>query len=394
MTRSVLSVGLSAGLCVVLLAASVAPGDTVVFKDDLELSGPKVEIEREHALGVDVRVSHGTITIRWPRIKRIAIDFDDHLASMQADGRDTASGLHRFFDVLVRHTMTEEAAQVAALILAKEHVAESILVAVMDQMEEQKEWKLAKQAGDRILSLNASRTDIQKRLDQIAKQMPEDAGNVAAAGPDAGPGKEPGAEPGGEPGKEPGAEPGKEPAKEPDGNGGEPKPPKPPVKRVRDGLEGETEWVAEQWGNPAEVQVVEQGTDVKNRVLSVAYREAKKDKVAVRLGGTWDLTAYDTLSFEVWNASGGSMGLTVAFNTLPGWRFFETPAKRIPPKKWTPMTVDLNAKRFKCAESKWRHNSKLENRDNVKQIILMIYSSTKEGVVYFDRIDLEKKRGR
>jgi hypothetical protein len=379
--------GFRGGVLLAVLAAT-AHADTIVFKDGLELSGPKVEVEREHALGVDVRVSHGTITIHWPRIKRITIKFDEHLANMQADGRDTAGGLHQFLDVLVRHKMTQEAAKVSALVLGKEHVAETILVAVMDQMEKQEEWALAKQAGDRILAQNASRADIQKRLDQIAKRMPDNGGDVVALNPGhqlRQPDKQPG-----QPDKQPG-EPDNQPG-QPDKNGDAPKPPVAPVKRANDGLEAEADWLAEQWGNPADVQTLEQGTDVKNRVLSVAFRDGKKDKVAVRLGGTWDLTAYDTLTFEVWNASGGSMGLTVAFNTLPGWRFFETTAKRIAPKKWTKMSINLNAKNFKCAESKWRHNSALENRDNVKQIMLLIYTSTKDGVEYSDRAELRHKR--
>jgi serine/threonine protein kinase len=181
-----------------------------------------------------------------------------------------------------------------------------------------------------------------------------------------------------------------QPGTDPNPNG---TPPTRPAGRGRDGMEGEPGWVAEKWGNPAELQIVDQGKDSKNRVLCVAFRDTRKNKVAVRLDGTWDLTAYDTLRFDVWNASEGSISLAVAFNTLPGWRFFETPTERIAPKKWTTMSIDLNAKNYKCAENNWCHKGPLENRDNVKQIILTIYNSTQEGVVYFDRVELLKKQG-
>ena len=72
------------------LAAGAASADVLIFKpDELELSGPKVEVLREHERGVDVKVSHGRITIAWSRIKSITIDYENHLNNMKADQRAT-----------------------------------------------------------------------------------------------------------------------------------------------------------------------------------------------------------------------------------------------------------------------------------------------------------------
>ncbi len=337
-----------------LLFAAGVRADTLFFKDGLQLSGPRVEVLRETESGVDVKVSLGTITIPWHRIERIVIEFDTRLANMKAEGRDTPRELWEFATLLGRHDMLSEAANVCGLILQKERISEDILLGVAKQMEEQKQWKHAKTALEMVLRVNPSRQDIARWLDRVAK-------NVAEAEPP------------------PAAPPEKPPEKQPE------KPPEPP--KVIEGLEAEEDWVIEPWGNAGSVSVLPQGPD-KNKVLAVTYSSTDKDKTAVRLSGAWDLTDRKTLAFDIWNAAQSSIGLSIAFNTMPGWQFLESTAKSIRPsqKQWTTVKFSLTAKRFKSAETKWRNTGDLVNRDNVKQIILMIYNTSKDGVVYFDNI--------
>ena len=363
---------------VLALAAGVASADVLIFKpDNLELSGPKVEVLREHERGVDVKVSHGRITIPWSRIKSITIDYENHLNNMKADQRDTARGLLGFVRVLVRHDMYQEAADACSLILDKENVAEDILYDVARLMKSDKQWTLAKKACEMLLRVNPARKDVLRWIDEISGHIKEPGGKAAVE-----PAREPGKEPAKQPVKEPGKQPAKEPAKQPDKQ-----PVKPPEQHnPLDGLEAEDDWTVEQWGNDATATVIQQAQPGDDKVLSIAYHSTDKDKVAVRLGGTWDLSRRQALTFRVWNASKSSLSLTVAFNTMPGWKFFESRAKAIRPKKWITVTIDLTQKRFKSEESKWRNVSELKNRDNVKQIILMIYNTSKEGVIYVDNI--------
>lgn len=362
--------------CAALLAllALSARADHIVFKDDLELGGPKVEILREHDRGVDVKVSHGTVTIAWPRVKEITIDYENHLSNMKSDNRDTPRGLLGFAQVLLRHDMPKEAAAVCTLILGKDKVTEDILLDVADLMEKQKDWALAKSALELVIRINPARQDVVARFDHATKQLKESAVE---------PVKEPGKEPTKEPVKEPTKEPAKEPAKTPT--------PEPGPKAI-EGLEAEEDWVSEPWGNKADIAVIEQ-PQVKNKVLSVTYAAADKDKVAVRLGGSWDLTEREFLTLDVWNAGDKSIGFSVAFNTMPGWKFLESAATSISPKQWTTVKISLTEKRFKSEDSNWRNTSELVNRDNVKQAILLIYNTSKDGVVYFDNIRFVAKGG-
>ncbi len=362
----------AAFVAALLLFGGAVRADTLFFKDGLQLSGSRVEVLRETESGVDVKVSLGTITIPWHRIQRerVDIEFDTRMANMKADGRDTPRELFEFATLLVRHDMLSEAANVCGQILQKERVSEDILLGVARQMEEQQQWKHAKTALEMVLRVNPSRQDVVRWLDRVAK-------NAAEAEPP--PEKPAEGQPDKPADKPPAAQPEKPPEKQPE------KPPEPP--KVIEGLEAEEDWVIEPWGNAGSVSVLPQGPD-KNKVLSVSYGSTDKDKAAVRLSGAWDLTDRKTLVFDIWNAAQSSIGLSVGFNTMPGWQFLESTAKSIRPsqKQWATVKFSLTAKRFKSAETKWRNTGELANRDNVKQIILMVYNTSKDGVVYFDNI--------
>ncbi len=127
---------------------------------------------------------------------------------------------------------------------------------------------------------------------------------------------------------------------------------------------------------------------VKNKVLGVTYKGTGKDKAAVRLDGTWNLTRNEALVFDVWSSGTQSISLSVAFNMLPDWVFFESTIKTIEPNQWTTVRIDLNTERFKSEATGWRNTGNLKNRDNVKQLILLIYNAAEEGIIYLDNIRL------
>lgn len=356
----------------IVFVGTAAFPDAVIFKDERKLEGDEVEILAEHEKGVDVKVAHGEITVRWPHIKKLIIDYEAHLASMQAESRDTPRGLYRFVQLLLRHDMTDEAVGTCVLILGKEDVPEDVLFGLARLTEEQEKWAIAHRAYERIYAKNP-RSDVAERMDKIAPLIKKE-----------------------EEGK--GEEAEKEAEEEAEGEAEEePKPEEEKKEEVAEAieyLEAEDDWEAEAWGNDAEVTIEKQGVrDKKNRILSVVY-EGKKDKTAVRLGGRWDLSEYKYLAFDIWNAGDKSLGLSLALNTFPGWKFHESQARRIPPKKWITHKVPLDRNDFKTADSNWRHTSKLGNPDNVRQIILLIYNTESKGSVYFDNIRFIDRHGK
>ncbi len=356
-------------LTAIVLSTPIAFTDTIIFKDGRTLEGPNVNVIAEHAGGVDIRVEHGEITLQWPQIKNIIIDYESNLAAMQTQNRDTPRALYRFVELLMRHEMAEEAAETCAIILTRENVSEEVLLNVARLMEEQEEWDLAYKAYEKIHQQNPSRGDVIAGLDRLAPLRTEEDPEEA---------------------RDPQEEPEDEPEDEPEEEAEE----EPRVRRAIEYLEAEDNWEVEAWGNEADATIVEQALqDQQNKILSVEYR-GRKDKTAVRLDGQWDLSEYKFVAFDIWNAGEKSFGVAIALNTFPGWKFHESHARRIAPREWVQVKIPLDTNDFKTEDTNWRHTSRLGNADNVRQLIILIYNTEAEGLVYLDNIRFIDQHGR
>ena len=172
--------------------------------------------------------------------------------------------------------------------------------------------------------------------------------------------------------------------KEDPGEGPEEDPGEADVPQIRDSLEANGLWRAEQWGSTATCEVVAQGDD--NKLLSITWTERDKDKVAIRLSIDLDLTDNTKVTMDVYNDSDAAAAVGMAFNTLPGYQFFESAAFSSPVKKWASIEIDLTKKRFKCAATNWRYTTDIANKDNVKDIFVLIYNRDDKGTMFVDNL--------
>jgi len=99
-----------------------------------------------------------------------------------------------------------------------------------------------------------------------------------------------------------------------------------------------------------------------------------------------DLSDKTKVTMDVYNNATGSARVGMAFNTLPGYQFFESLAFGSPLKKWTPVEIDLTQKKFKCAATNWRYRAEIANKDNIKDIFILIYNGDDKGAVFLDNI--------
>jgi len=365
---------------ILLLAALVAIdgiafGDLIRFKDDIELGGDDVQVLSWTDDHVKVKVVYGTVTLNANRIAAIKIDFKKRIESLKADGKDTARNLFDLGALCDRNHMAKEAAQAYTMALRKEKVPPDLLRRLATIFEERQMWPEAKAAYDRALLTNPADEYLQKKA-AFCEEMAGDAPPL-----DIKLGKEPHETESVKVAENP------EPATPPE-NPVQPEPnvePKPqPQPKQLEGYEANTRWGVEQWGNAATCEVVVQEGGGDNRILSVAWTQKDKDKVAIRLNTDLDLTDKTKVTFDVCNMAQKPVSIGVAFNTLPGYQFFESIALNAPAGKWVPMEIDLTSQRFKCAATNWRHKAAIANKDNVKDIFILIYNRDAQGVVYLD----------
>ena len=363
-------------LTAVLSLATFCQADLIRFKDNIELGGPNVEVLSRNAQKVEVKVKYGVVSLNTDRIDVIKINFADRMKKLIANGNDTAKNLFDLAVLCDQCAMPKEAAQAYALILTKKTVPEEMMKKLAETFEKMELWPEAKTAYDKLLLTNPADAGLQTK----ANQMGERAKNAKPLALEFGEGGQ-AAEAADAP-KEAVVNGG--PAAPPDDKGqpvvGKPKADAKP----RDGMEASNLWAIEQWGNLATSEVVTQGDD--NKLLSVNWTENKKEKVALRLNIDMNLTDKTKVTFDVFNNSTAPAGVCMAFNTLPNYQFFESMAFPTPLKKWETITLDVAGKGFKCAATNWKYVSDITNKDNVKDIFIMIYNREAPGSLFIDNI--------
>ena len=382
-------------LIAVLSLAGLSFGDLIVFKDKIELGGPEVEIISRAGENVKVKVKYGTVTLKANRIKSITIDFETRIKNLTENGNDTANNLFNLGVLCDQSQMPKEAAQAYTLAIQAEVVSEERLKSLGEVFEKRQMWHEAKTAYDRLLLTNPADAALQKKAafcGEMAKDAPKPPVDIKVGDPD------PDNNDGGaedipleiieegpdviEVGPDV-IEEGPDVVEEgPDVVAGEPDVVEAP--QGRDSLEANGQWKAEQWGNNAICEVVVQGDD--NKLLSVEWTQSDKDKVAVRLSLDMDLTNKTKVTMDVYNDSATPAGVGMAFNTLPGYQFFESLAFNSALKKWTSLEIDLTRKKFKCAATNWRYTADIANKDNVKDIFLLVYNRAPKGILFVDNI--------
>ena len=374
-------------LIVALGLAGLCRADRIKFKDGMELGGPRVEVLSRDGEHVKVKVQYGTVTLNAGRIEWIKIEFKARIDSLVENGTDTPKNLFDLGVLCDQNQMVREATEAYVLALHKDGAAEEMLRQLAGIFEQRRMWPEAKEAYDRLLITNPADEALQKKAAfcmEMAKDAP--AFNVKAGGKDPEPDEDPAQnnvekDPGDKNDGPPAivVDPEVKPDIKPDEKVEDPKPPE-----NRDSLEANSLWRVEQWGNSATCEIVVQGDD--NKILSIAWARKDKEKVAVGLNVDMDLKDKTKLTFDVYNDATAAAGVSVAFNTLPGYQFFESVSFNSAPKKWVPIEINLAAKRFKCAATNWRYKAEIANRDNVKDLFILIYNRDAAGVVFIDNI--------
>jgi len=355
----------------------IASGDLIRFQDDIELGGDDVQVLSCNDEHVKVKVVYGTVTLNASRIKTIKINFRKRIESLAADGKDTARNLFDLGVLCDQNHMTKEANEAYAMALRKQDIPADTLRRLAAIFEERHLWPEAKAAYDRMLLTNPADAFLQKKVD-FCEQMAGDAPAIDIKLHQPEPDNT-------EPVKvvdDP--EPQEPPEPGPDAPNVEPQPEAQP--KLVDGYESNTRWTIEQWGNAATCESVVQDGGGDNRILSIAWTQKDKDKVALRLNVDLDLTDKTKLTFDACNMAEKPLSIGIAFNTLPGYQFFESIAINAPTGKWVPVEINLADERFKCAATNWRHKAAIANKDNVKDIFIMIYNRDPSGVLYLDNI--------
>ncbi len=169
-------------------------------------------------------------------------------------------------------------------------------------------------------------------------------------------------------------------------------PPPPPARGLDAGWRAE----AADWANATTVEAAalpdEDGREIAGMRLSAAG--GTKDKAAIRRQVRLDLSdpATSTVSFRVQNPGTRDLALAVAVKTGGGWTYFESLAQRVPAGRATVLRFDLHAPTWKSAANGWRHDGKVGDLSDVRELQILIMNGGSPADIVIGGIDIRSNK--
>jgi hypothetical protein len=170
-------------------------------------------------------------------------------------------------------------------------------------------------------------------------------------------------------------------------------PPPPPAAK---GLDAGWRAEAADWANTTTVEAAalpdDGGRDIAGMRLSAAG--GSKDKGAIRRQVRLDLSdpATSTLTFRAQNPGTRDLALAVAVKTGNGWTYFESLAQRVPAGRAAVLRFDLQAPTWKSAASSWRHDGRVGDLNDVRELQILIMNGGAPAEVVVGGIDVRSNK--
>ncbi|MFP4029123.1 MAG: hypothetical protein ACLFWL_15130 [Candidatus Brocadiia bacterium] len=136
-------------------------------------------------------------------------------------------------------------------------------------------------------------------------------------------------------------------------------------------------WQQEEWANPVSMAIERIGEENEKWVFA-NFKNGPKNKWVISLKQRCDINKYDKFSVDF--LPGETVKVALGIWTLPGYKLYESRQKMVRGDQKTTITYDLQAAKYKCKESKWRHRSKIKNSETVTRMSLFFYSRPKTPI--------------
>lgn len=160
-------------------------------------------------------------------------------------------------------------------------------------------------------------------------------------------------------------------------------------------FEGDNYWEPVDWENAGQVNISISDLKVSEgrQSLEVVVREEAtgwKNKVGFYREEELDLSNVN-LVMDVYNEKAAAIEIAVGFRMGEKWVYYESNKKPVEQGWNKDVTFDLSANDFKCKATDWKYMVPLADRDDVKEIYILVYRPAKmvPDVVYIDNIRLK-----
>jgi hypothetical protein len=165
---------------------------------------------------------------------------------------------------------------------------------------------------------------------------------------------------------------------------------------IWEGFEGGVIWVPVEWENTGGAELSKSSDQVsegKNalKVDIIEESEDWREKVGFSREDYLNLEGTKII-MDIYCPYPFGYSVSLGFDAGPEWTYYETPRIALSQGWNKNITFDMTKDDFKCKASDWQYNQKLEDKNSVKKIHVLIYRPAKlePQVVYVDNIRLAK----
>lgn len=316
-------------MAVGLMSISIAQADTIVLKNTgLKLEG---KVERETEEFVIFLVGKDTGAIRIPRSKIKSIEYDVK-TQLEKLSNDDNAGHMKVAQWAIDKGMFPEAIQILEELAGAEGIGPERLKMLGQAYESRQQLDKALQNYSDYMKSNPDDVVIKDKVAKLTLQVNPNA-------------------------TQPGTTDVAVPAKP----------------KIVDGLEGDGQWIAENWGHPGKAQFTTEPATGNKMVVAVC-EGGDKDKFAVsRVGQPLNLADSKEILFKIYHNSPTPLNMAVAFQNSQG-EFHETKQFRIPGNSWEAKTQKIDGKVFKANRNNFEEfNQELDGKERITKILFLIY---------------------
>ncbi|MDD5644618.1 MAG: hypothetical protein PHO00_04130 [bacterium] len=163
-----------------------------------------------------------------------------------------------------------------------------------------------------------------------------------------------------------------------------------------EGFEGGIIWVPVEWENTGGAELSkssEQVSEGKSALKIDIIEEAEdwREKVGFSREDYLNLEGVKVI-MDIYCPYPFGYSVSLGFDTGPEWVYYETP-RIVLSQGWNKdVTFDMSKDDFKCKASSWQYNQRIEDKNSVKKIHILIYRPAKlePQVIYVDNIRFSK----
>jgi len=149
------------------------------------------------------------------------------------------------------------------------------------------------------------------------------------------------------------------------------------------------EWQSESFGSRATAREVALPGQNGNKLLCVHFQGGDTGKAAIKRLTGLSASADGKIQFSAYSNEMHPPKIALALCTGEKFTWQECEPQSVK-SGWNNLSFELGGKKWKSEASHWKHDAALDQRTDIRAIVVLMYNGAGDGVVYLDGLKLDR----